>query len=175
MNRVFSILVVLAWGVWIGSLVGVFVAVTSLSRTFAATGEGGQPTVSEMFGLTAGNVFGLYERVQLVLAGVALLAGFAWRVTRGAAGQKSAVFVLFALAAASAVVETTYVAREIDALRQAGETKTPRFKMMHGLSFGLYSANILLLAAGGAVLPFAIAREARQRAATVTTSTAPVA
>lgn len=164
MNRLFSVFVVLAWGVWIGSLVGVFVAVTSLGRTFTSVDEAGQSHLSEMFGLTAGNVFAMYEPVQLILAAVALLTTFAWRITRGAAAQKTAVFVLLALATASAVVETSYVSREINALRQAGETKTPRFKMMHGLSFGLYSLNILLLAAGGAIVPFAIARETRQRA-----------
>jgi FtsH-binding integral membrane protein len=171
MNRLLSILVVLVWGVWVGSLVGVFVAVTSLSRTFAATGPGGERTVSEMFGLTAGNVFGLYERVQLVLAAVALVLSFAWRICHGATRQKTALFVLFALAAASAVVEAAYVAPQINRMREAQEVKSDRFKLFHGLSFGLYSANILLLAVGGAIVPVAIAREARERASTLATPT----
>ena len=165
MNRLFSILVVLVWGVWIGSLVGVFLAVTSLARTFPPGGQGGETGTSLLFGNAASGVFGLYERVQLGLAAGALLLCFAWRACRGAAGLKTALFALLALAAASAVAEAAYVSPRINEMRVAQETKSDRFKMMHGLSLGLYSANILLLAVGGAIVPFAIAQETRQHAA----------
>jgi hypothetical protein len=172
MNRLFSILVVLVWGVWVGSLVGVFLAVTSLARTFPPRVDGAEASSALLFGNAASGVFGLFEQVQLGLAAAGLTLAFAWRLCRGAAGQKTALFVLFALATASAVTETAYVSKEINQMRMAQETQSDRFKRFHGLSFGLYSLNILLLAAGGTILPFAIARAERQRGTTGTTTNA---
>lgn len=154
MNRALSILVTLAWGVWAGSLVGLFAAVTALGRSFGGT---------SLFGVATAGVFALYERVQLAVAGAALVLAFAWRLRPGAAGLKTAVFVTLALPAAAAVTETLAVAPRIDKMRVEGQVETDRdrFRTLHGLSMGLYGGSLLVLAAGGVLLPLAIAREAR--------------
>ena len=161
MNRVLSTLVTIVWGLWIGSIAGIFVAITSLSHTFqrSATGE---PNVS--FISSASNVFRLYELIQLGLAGAALLFTFAWQLCRGATRFKVALFAVFALGTVSSVVETAYVTPRLVSLQNMGYTRSDEFKKMHGLSFGLYTGNAALLLIGGAIIPLAIAREARERA-----------
>ena len=154
MNRALSILVSLAWGVWIGGLVGVFVAVTSLSRTFAED--------RTTFGTAASGVFAAFERVQLVVAAAALVLTFAWRLRGGAAGLKTALFALLALGAVAAVVETTYVAPRIEQMRAAGTTQTTEFKKLHGMSMMLYTGTTGLLAVGGIFLTLAVARDEKR-------------
>lgn len=163
MNRVLSILVTLAWGAWVGGLVGLFVAVTSLSRTFHVD--------RVTFGTAASGVFASFERLQLVVAAAALVLTFLWRLRGGAAGPKTALFAVLALGATAAVVETIYVAPKIDQLRVAGTTRSAEFKKLHGTSMLLYTGTTGLLAIGGIFLTLAVAREGMVRGVEVTTDT----
>jgi uncharacterized membrane protein len=155
MNRLLSIFVVLTWGVWIGGLVGVFLAVTSLNQTFADD--------RGLFGTAASGVFARFERVQLGVAAAALALTFAWRICRGTPTLKTVLFALFGLSTVAAVVETTYVAPKINQLRQAAQTDTPQFRKLHGTSMMLYTGSLGVLAIAGAVLPFAIAGESKRK------------
>lgn len=161
MNRVFSTFLLLVWGAWFGSLIGIFIAVVSISMTFPISSP--ESTNVYYFGITTSGIFGLFERIQLCLAGGALLFAFAWQLYRGASRLKIALFVLFALATVGSVFETAYVSPKINDLRVQSETQSPEFKKMHGMSFGIYSANTLLLFVGGILLSLGIARETSAR------------
>ncbi|MDB5297934.1 MAG: hypothetical protein JWO31_3917 [Phycisphaerales bacterium] len=124
MNRVLSVLLSLAWAVWVGGLVGVFLAVTSLNRTFVDD--------RDAFGRAASGVFAAFERVQLGLAAATLLLTFLWRLRGGAARLKTALFVLLALSSVAAVVGTTVVTPKLDRLRLAGTRKWLEFMSLHG-------------------------------------------
>lgn len=159
MNRLFSILVTLVWGVWVGGLVGVFIAVTSLNHTFGDR---------LLFGNAAAGVFSTFEQVQLVLAGLALVLAFGWRLGGGPRKLKTTLFFLFALATVAAVTETGYVSKQINALRaenlehpEQEITKSDHFKRMHGLSMALYSGTVLILVVGGTLIPLAIGRDVK--------------
>ena len=154
MTRALSILVSLAWGVWIGGLVGVFVAVTSLNRTFAED--------RATFGTAASGVFAAFERVQLIVAAAALVLTFLWRLRGEAAGLKTALFTLFAIGTVAAVVETTYVAPKIDQMRTAGTTQTPQFRKLHGMSMALYTGTTGLLGVGGILLTLAVSHDQKR-------------
>src|SRR3954454_19729762 len=138
MNRVLSTLVLTVWGLWLGSIAGIFISVTSLSHTFQRSASG---DVNINFANSASNVFRLYELIQLGFAGAALLLTFTWQLCRGATRFKVVLFALFALATVSSVCETAYVTPKVVELQNKGESSTDEFKKMHGLSFGLYTAN----------------------------------
>jgi hypothetical protein len=158
MNRVLSTLVIVIWGLWLGSIAGMFIAVSSLSHTF-------EPSPGSPFVPAASNLFRLYELIQLGLAGASLLATFAWQLCKGATRFKVTLFALLALATVSSVVETAYVSPKILSLQNENRTQTDEFKKMHGMSFGLYTANAALLLVGGAMIPLGIAKETRERMA----------
>ena len=71
MNRVLATLVCLAWALWFGGAVMVFVTAGSLFATFAPD--------KVTAGTAAAGVFRTWERYQLVLAAVALVLTVAWR------------------------------------------------------------------------------------------------
>jgi hypothetical protein len=156
MNRLFSTIVTLTWGLWLGSLAGVTLAVIAVAKTFP-------PGSDARFAQTAPPIFALYERVQLGLAALTLIVTFLWRLQKGAAGLKNVLFGLFALGTVAAVVEATYVAPRINHLRSEDKMKSAEFDQAHKLSERLYGGTMVLLLAGGVVLVSAIARDAHHR------------
>lgn len=147
MNRLLSIFVLLTWGVWLGSLVGLFVVLQSLNHTFADD--------RALFGTAATGVVVAFEKVQLGLAAAALLFAFGWRLCPGATRVKTILFCLFAVSTVIAVTETTYIAPRIEKMRTENLTKTDEFKSLHGLSMMLYTASAGALVIAGSLLPTA--------------------
>jgi hypothetical protein len=148
MQRFVSSLVAIAWGLWFGGLATVFLVVVSIFKTFGDDRRGA--------GRVASGVFHAFERYQLGLAAAALVLTFAWRVLRGAAGLKTALFVLFALATVLAVTSTVYITPQIEQMRQQGVTTGSHFKNMHGTSSLLYVSEAAVLLVAGFVLVRAI-------------------
>jgi len=72
MRQFLSILVSVTISLWLGGLVMIFITVPTLFQTFAAA----RPVA----GNAAAGIFHAFERYQLVLAAVGLIATFAWRV-----------------------------------------------------------------------------------------------
>jgi hypothetical protein len=157
MQRFLSVLVTLAWGLWFGGLVTLFMAVTSLFQTFG--------TQRSIAGMGAASIFRRFELFQLALAAAALLATLAWRMIAGRSGVKVGILALMSVATVLAMVETAVVARKIEALRGQGDTQSAQFKKLHGGSMALYVGETVLLLAAGLLLPSAIAQDAKRPAA----------
>ena len=147
--RSLSTVLTLAWGLWFGGLITLFIAVTSLFNTFAGD--------RSLAGSAAAGVFRRFELYQLVLAAAAVIAAFALRAAaRGhapAARRGTIVLVTVVLAAGLAVVSTFVVTARIDAMRLQRQSDTPEFRKLHGISMTLYLAEATLLLATGLALP----------------------
>ena len=156
MNRVVATLVCLAWALWFGGAVMVFIAAMSLFATFAPD--------KATAGTAAAGVFRTWERYQLVLAAVALVLTVAWRVLPGAPKLKTAVFAFFAVTTLLGVYSTLRVTPRIDELRRSGLTMTDaRFRRLHGTSNALYTAGAAALLGAGVLLPETIRRDGRKK------------
>lgn len=144
---VLTIAVTLAWALWFGGLITLFLAVTSLFDTFAPD--------RYLAGTAAAGIFRRFEFYQLVLAAVAVVAAALWRASDGAAAplRRTLVLALLASAAGMALVSMFAVSNRIENLRQNKLTDTPEFRRLHGLSMTVYSAEALTLLAAGVFLP----------------------
>jgi hypothetical protein len=155
-HRVVATLVCLAWSLWFGGAVTVFVTAGSLFATFAPD--------RATAGTAAAGVFRTWERYQLVLAAVALVLTVAWRVLPGAPKLKTAVFAFFAVATLLGVYSTLRVTPRIDALRREGLTmRDAQFRRLHGTSNALYAAGAAALLGAGVLLPETIRRDGRKK------------
>jgi hypothetical protein len=152
MQRFLSVLVTLAWGLWFGGLVTLFMAVTALFETFG--------TQRSIAGTGAASIFRRFELFQLALAATLLLATLAWRMLSGPSRLKVAILALLSVSTVCAMIETAVVARKIEQLRGQGDTQSAQFKKMHGTSMALYAGETVLLMAVGLLLPSTIARDA---------------
>jgi len=140
----------LAWGLWFGGIMMLFLAVTSLFDTFDPD--------KALAGTAAAGIFRRFEFHQLVLAAVAVGAATVLRVSSaGGARRLTVLLVLLALAAGTALVSTLAVSSRIEGLRRDRLTDTPQFRRLHGLSMAVYTAEAALLLAAGLALPGAIA------------------
>ena len=151
MHRLLSKFLVLAWGVWFGAIVMVFVTVTSMFSTFADQ--------RQVAGAAAAGVFRRFEVLQLGAATVAVVAGvLLWSIAaRTRAGML--LPVLLSLAAAGAVVSTFVLTPRIDDLRRLGvPSSSDQFKSLHRASSGVYASQAVVLLAAGLVLPGIIGR-----------------
>ena len=156
-HRILATLVSLAWSLWFGGAVMVFVAAGSLFSTFGPD--------RATAGKAAAGVFRTWERYQLVLAAVALVLTVAWRVLPGAPKLKTAVFAFFAVATLLGVYSTLRVTPQIDTLRREGLTmQDARFRRLHGTSNALYTAGAAALLGAGVLLPVTIRRDGRREA-----------
>lgn len=151
MQRLLSTLVVLAWGLWFGAIVMVFVAVTSLFATFAD-----QRPVA---GAAAAGVFRRFEVVQLGAAAIAVIGAIALRARGRGTRAATGLLGLFLLAMIGAVASTFVLTPRIDALRNQGVPSTSaEFKSLHRTSSAVYSSQAVLLLAAGVLLPGVIGR-----------------
>jgi hypothetical protein len=147
-------LIVLAWGLWFGGLMALFMAVSSVFATLA-------PDRKAAGNITA-PIFHRFEPYQLALAGVLVAAAVAAWVS--ARTRARAIVMGAALAAAVlAVVGTTVITPQIERARETGQTQTPEFRRAHGMSMALYSAELACLLVGGLALPGAMAIPARTK------------
>lgn len=97
-------------------------------------------------------LFAAFERYQLILAAGVLLFTFFWILLQPGR-WKSALFVLFALAALGAVVSSAWITPRINLLQSQHLTATAEFRKVHGQSMAIYSACAFLLLLAGLILP----------------------
>ena len=146
MHRLLSTIVLLAWGLWFGAIVMVFVAVTSLFGTFAEA-----PQVA---GAAAAGIFRRFEVLQLAAAAVALVGAFALRSRTRAGVAGTAAVAILALAMGGAFASSFVLTPRIDDLRRKGvPSSSPEFKSLHRASSAVYSSQAVLLLAAGMLLP----------------------
>lgn len=164
-QRIVAALVAVAWGLWLGGLGAVFLAVTTVFRTIAPGGPAANPDRRHEAGRVAAGIFHAFERYQLILAAAGLVLTFVWRVLGRAPRLKTAFFSVLALTAALAVTSTLFITPQIQDLRQQGITTGRQFEQLHGLSMILYTSEAALLLIGGFVLPSAMVRDRREERA----------
>jgi glucan phosphoethanolaminetransferase (alkaline phosphatase superfamily) len=143
MRRILATVVILAWGLWFGGLIALFMAVTVLFATYSR----------HVAGQGAAHLFRVFNGYQLALAAIALLFTFGWRVL-GNPRLKTSLFTLFALATIAACVIITYVAPHIEALQAHGLTDSRDFSRLHGLSMAIYLVEVIMLLIAGCLLPW---------------------
>jgi hypothetical protein len=154
-----SLIAALAWGLWLGGLITVFVTVNHLFRV-------NRPTAV----LAAPEIFIAFERWQIILAGAAMLSAAIWRLTTPRK-LLTALFFLFAVASIGTVIATAVISPRMHAIRIAGESSGPEFRRLHGYSMMVYTSQTALLLAAGAVLIAAM----RERALSTAAASAPPA
>src|SRR5437016_5506223 len=103
-----SLLVLLAWALWLGGLMALFLMVSHLFNVDRALAVQAAP-----------RMFIAFERYQIFLAAAALTATAVWRLTE-VRGVLTALFVLFTLAAIGAILQTTLISPRMHRLREAG-------------------------------------------------------
>lgn len=152
MNRLLSMIVSLAWALWLGGLVTLF---ATLGTIFTMPGFD-----RETQGAFAARLFPMFERMQLIFAAVSLLSTAAWWIA-GRSRLKLALFGMFAVATLVAVFETTRVTPAVQRLVATGQRGTPEFERMHNLSTRVYTSGAVVLLVAGFVLPGAIRSDVR--------------
>jgi uncharacterized protein DUF4149 len=164
MSRLCQFLALTAWSLWLGGLVLLFVIVQTLFNA--------EP--HDIFIEVAPRIFLAFERYQLLLAGLALLGTFGWRLANPSIGI-SAVFTLFAAATIGALSSTMFITPHLEDLRLHDQLSSPQFARLHGLSMLVYSAQVLLLTVAGFVATGQMRPAPRQRAIETAPASAPPA
>jgi hypothetical protein len=140
-------ILLLAWALWFGGMMALFLFVQKLfheNRTVAID--------------AAPRMFLAFELYQLILAAIALVAAFVWRL--GVPSKLiTSVFTLLGIATFIAVVGTMMVTPKMEQLRRAGQSSDPRFMKLHGISMALYSGEAAFLLAGGVVAFIALGKD----------------
>jgi len=135
MNRILAIIVTIAWGLWFGGMIALFLFVT---RLFAA----------DMGPQAAPVLFQAFEIYQLVVGAITLIAALGWYYSSHSR-CRAGLLILLILAGIAAVTSTTLITPRINELRLQGQTKTDEFRKLHGRSMMVYSSEAVLLLLGG--------------------------
>ncbi|HEY1683312.1 MAG TPA: DUF4149 domain-containing protein, partial [Tepidisphaeraceae bacterium] len=140
MQRIFSTLFLLVWGLWFGGIMFLFFAISVL---FAHSHE---------LGASAGPViFGVFEKYHLMLscAGVVLCAVL---LETPPQRMRRWIFALVILGCITSLITSQYLTPRITALYAAGLGNSPKFMRLHGISFGIYLVETLALLVIGVLL-----------------------
>jgi hypothetical protein len=146
MRRLIPILAILAWALWFGGLITLFLAVNSV---FASFGDR-----RDAAGVVTTAIFQRFERYQLILAAILLASLIGWRAIARSTASRIAI-ILVTLATVGAVSSTTFVSPRIDAMRVERRTAEPAFRRLHGLSMLVYVGQTILLAGAGIAMTLA--------------------
>ncbi len=144
MRQLISILVTLAWGLWFGGLLALFIFVQSMFTSNRDVAVQAAPML-----------FLVFQKYHLVLAAVALVMTVAWR----AIAPSRAVLVLFvmlSIAACAGVAVALWILGPMEELRRDGMGGSPEFKRLHGRSMMLYVTQAAALLVGGISLVLAL-------------------
>jgi glucan phosphoethanolaminetransferase (alkaline phosphatase superfamily) len=146
MRSLWSTIVLLAWALWFGGLIALFIFVTTLFKQDHALAAQAAP-----------KLFHAFEIYQLILAAAAVVSGALWRMNKGPA-LVILVLVLFILCSAGAAVSPLFITPRINRLQRLGQTHTEEFGKLHGEAMLIYTADSVLLLIAGLMLPKAIKR-----------------
>ena len=137
----------LSAALWLGGLLALFLFVQTL---FAKS----RPLAAE----AAPVLFNVFERYQLVLAAIAVLAAIGWRML----SRQWLILIilgLLTLATIGAIAGPLAITSQMEALRAQGLSGTADFRRLHGYSMIVYVGQTILLASAAVLLPMAIRRE----------------
>jgi len=152
-RQILPTLLAIIWSLWLGGLVVLFLCVHSLFVTFAS-----DHTIA---GEAASGIFVRFNRYQLVLAGIALIGSFLWRISSGRSAV-TGLFFCFGLASFAAII-AAHVTTHLEGMRLAYQTHTPQFVRLHGFSMLLYLWEVVVLFFSGLLLPYLIQRIAQDQ------------
>ena len=139
MIRFIARALIIAWALWFGGIVMLFLCAQALFIRFSDR---------QIAGAAASSLFLVFERYQLILAAIAIVAAVIWRWL-APSRRKTAFFILLSVAAVAAVASAGIVTPRLEAMRLAGTTKQPAFAHLHGLSMILLTAEALVLLVAG--------------------------
>ena len=145
MRYVASTLALLATAHWLGGLIALFLFAPAVFREFG-------PDDRATAGRATSTMFVLFARYQLVLAGVALIAAFLGYLQRRTR-LLIALFTFLALATLGAVANNIFIIPPMEALRLGGESQTPQFRKLHGLSMVVFLSITVAVAIATLLLP----------------------
>jgi hypothetical protein len=123
----------LAWALWFGGLITLFVCVVTLFHFDRAIAVQAAP-----------QLFHVFERYQLILAAAAIVSALLWK--------RKALAGLFCIAAVGALTSPLVTTPKIMELQRLGLTHTGQFARLHGESMLIYMADAALLLVGGLIL-----------------------
>ena len=136
--------VCIAWALWFGGLGALFLFVKHLF------------TIDHDLAVkTAPHLFEVFERYQILLAALSLIATAAWRFMTGSP-RVTALFYVFAVASVGAALGPPLFTHPMLNLISQGKSSSPEFRRLHGESMGVYSAETLVLLIAGFALPWAL-------------------
>jgi len=144
LRKLAASLVCIAWALWFGGLGALFLFATRLFQEDRPTALKAAPVL-----------FLSFERYQLLLAAAALVGVVAWRVLGGSI-RVTVLFCLIAAASVPAALSPMLITSRMEQLRARGESSSPQFKKLHGISMMVYSGETLILLAAGLTLPWAM-------------------
>jgi len=147
LRKLAASLACIAWGLWFGGLGALFLFAT---RLFAED----RPTALR----AAPILFLSFERYQLFIAAAALLATVLWRVL-GAGVRVTLLFSLLAIATVPAALGPIFITSRMEQLRRQGQSSSPQFMKLHGISMITYTGQTLILLAAGLSLPWILREE----------------
>ena len=144
LRRMAASLVCIAWALWLGGLGALFLFVTDL---FAKD----RPTALK----AAPQMFLVFERYQILLAAAALMGVVAWRILAGSI-RVTVLFILLSAATVPTALGPMFITSRMEQLRQQGQSSSPEFRKLHGISMIVYTGQTLILLAAGLTLPWAM-------------------
>jgi len=152
MNRLLAYLYLLAAGLGAGAQLffAAISAQTIFTKAVAALppGDPARSSAATLVGLQLAQL----DRLTLTLTSVAALCAI-FLARRGLPSARRAALPVL-LAGLGAFWSSAWITPQIQALRAAGETATPRFAQLHGLSGGVLLLELLLLALSLWIAPY---------------------
>lgn len=143
MFRIMAELVKLAWALWLGGLVALFLFAQTLFAQLPDRASAGT---------AASTLFVFFGRYQIFLAAILLLGAFYTR-WKTPSRRSTVLFILLAVATILTAGVSGWLIPKINAMRLEHLTADPLFRRLHGLSSMLMSIEALLLVAVGPLLP----------------------
>ncbi len=148
MRQIVGSIVLVTWAMWLGSVVAIAIFIQAL---FVA-----MPHDKSLAGDVAAGIFAMFGRYQLIAACVAVVAAFAWRIRVGSSRTLMLLFVLLMIASGGAAAFSGMMTPQLNRMRANGESQTPQFRRLHGLSMVTGAGEAAVLLAIGFVLPSAL-------------------
>ena len=146
MSRLFAFITLLAWALWLGGLITLFLCVITLFSRNRSLAVDAAPLL-----------FVNFERYQLIVAAVALTSTVVWRITTKNM-LLNILFLLLCLSSLAAIASPLYFSKQMEILRQEGSINSPGFERLHKQSEWVYTTEAALLLIAGFPLFSALRR-----------------
>lgn len=138
--RTLHAIFILCWGAWFGGILFLFFSVSALFGTSHSLGASAAPVVFLSFG-----------KYHLSLAGVCLVLCAILMETPPRRTRRW-VFMMVLIGCITTLISSLYLTPRINDLHLRGLGHSPEFLRLHGISFGIYSLELLVLFLAGLIL-----------------------